>query len=289
MSRYDIAIIGTGPAGISAAITAKVRNKSLILFGKKFSGGKVEKAHQVDNYLGIPSVSGSDLQKKFVEHAEQMGIEFTEQKVTMVMPIGDYFALQTSENEIVEAETVIIASGMTAGRTYPGENEYLGMGVSYCATCDAALYKGKKAAVIGFSPEEEKEADFLAEFASKVYYIPMYKGDANVREGIEVLREKPVRIEGDMQVRKLVTDAGEYEVDGVFILRPSIAPGQLVPGLEMDGSHIKTARDMSTSYPGCYAAGDITGQPYQLIKAAGEGNTAALSAVSYIDERRRKA
>ena len=163
------------------------------------------------------------------------------------------------------------------------------MGVSYCATCDAPLYKGKTVAVIGGSPKEEAEADFMTEYAGKVYYIPLYKDEPKVRDGIEVIREKPQSIEGRMKVEKLVTDGGEYPVDGVFILRESIAPGQLMPGLATDGPHIKVDRQMATNVPGCFACGDITGKPYQYVKSAGEGNVAALSAVNYLDDKRRAA
>ena len=288
MDRYDIAIIGTGPGGFEAAITAKVRNKNIILFGSSEVSPKVKKAHQVDNYLGLPEVSGEDMGQTFLNHVKQMGIPITEEKVSMVMPMGDYFMIQ-SANDMYEATTVILAAGMSAGKTFPGEEQFLGRGVSYCATCDAALYKGKKAAIFGFSPEEEAEADFMAEYADEVLYFPQYKEEVHVKDGIWVIHEKPVSVEGEMKVSSVTTDGNTYEVDGVFFLRPSISPGQLLPGLETEGQHVKVDRSMATNVSGCYACGDITGLPYQFIKAAGEGNVAALSAVSYIDQMRRTA
>lgn len=289
MDRYDIAIIGTGPAGLSAAITAKARNKNIILFGSASLSEKIRKAHTVRNYLGLPEISGTQMQKAFLDHISSMGIAVTEEKVTLVFPMGDYFGIQTSSDRMYEASTVILAVGMSAGKTYPGEEEFLGRGVSYCATCDAALYKGKKTAVIGSSPDEEAEADFMAEYASEVYYFPMYKDEVKVKDGIRVVREKPLSISGDMKARKLVTDGNEYELDGIFILRDSISPGQLLPGLEMDGNHVKVLRDMSVNVEGCFAAGDITGLPYQYAKSVGEGNVAALSAAAYLDAKRRRA
>ena len=288
MTRYDIAIVGTGPAGLEAAITAKVRNKNIILFGSAASSEKVFKAHAVRNYLGLPEVTGENMQKAFLQHLEAMDIEITEAKAGLIYPMGDYFSIMSSKGNY-EASSVIVAAGTAPAKTYPGENEYLGRGVSYCATCDAALYKGKKTAIIGFSPEEEAEADFMTEYASEVLYFPMYKEEVKVRPEVKVIREKPVSIEGRLKVGKLVTDGGEYEVDGVFILRSSVAPSQLIPGLEMDGGHVKTDRRMATSIEGCFACGDITGPPYQYIKAAGEGNVAALSAVSWLDQKRRSA
>ena len=289
MERYDIAVIGTGPAGVSAAITSKVRNKSVILFGSKDLSAKLAKAHTILNYPGFPEAPGAEIGAAFSRHLDAMGIEITEDKINAVYSMGDYFALQGGENAMYEAKAVIIASGVVAGKPLPGEEELLGRGVSYCATCDAALYRGKSAAVCGFSPKEEHEASFLAEIADKVYYIPVYKKDepapAFSEENIEVLNVKPLGIE-KREGRKVAlrTDGDELVTDGVFILRDSVAPGQLVPGLEVEGAHIKVARDMSTNIAGCFACGDITGTPYQYVKAAGEGNVAALSAVSYIDK-----
>ena len=288
MERYDIAIIGTGPAGLEAALTAKARNKNIILFGSKESSEKVKKAHTIANYLGLPSVSGADMQKAFLGQIGAAGISITDEKVTLIYPMGEYFSIQSSAG-MYEATAIILAAGMAPAKTYPGENEFLGRGVSYCATCDAALYKGKTAAIIASSPDEEAEVDFMTEFASKVLYFPLYKDKTNVKDCVEVIREKPVSIEGALKVSRLITDSGEYETDGVFILRESVSPGRLVPGLEMNGNHVMTDRTLATNIPGCFAAGDITGAPYQYIKAAGEGNVAALSAVSYIDALKRRA
>ena len=285
---YDIAIIGTGPAGLEAAITAKVRNKNLILFGSKDSSVKVAKAHTILNYLGLPEVSGEAMQKAFLNHLEQMGIEITDEQITAVYAMGESFMIQGASN-MYEAKSVILATGVVAAKPYPNEDELLGRGVSYCATCDAALYKGKTAVVIASSSKEEAEADFLAEYAAKVYYIPLYKDEVHVKDSIEVVREKPVEIIGTGKVEKLKTDAREIETDGIFILREAVAPGKLVPGLETEGAHVKVNLDMSTSIPGCFAAGDIAGLPYQYIKSAGQGNTAAISAVAYLTALEHKA
>ncbi len=284
--RYDIAIIGTGPAGLEAAITAKVRNKSVLLLGSKQSSQKVEKAHEVLNYLGLPNVKGSDMQKAFLEHANSMGVEITEDQVTAIYAMGDYFALQAAK-EMYEASTVILATGVIAGKPYPGEEQFLGRGVSYCATCDGAFYKDKVVAVVAGSEKEIEEAEFLTEYASKVLYFPLYKGEMPEGDKIEIVNERPTEIKGAMKVTTLVTDK-DYEVDGIFVLRDAIAPGQLVPGLETVGPHAKVNIDMSTNIPGLFAAGDIAGLPYQYIKSAGQGNTAALSAVTYLATQGKK-
>ena len=285
--RYEVAIIGTGPAGLEAALTLKNRNKNFVLIGSRNLSNKVEKAHAIQNYLGLPNVSGKDMMKAFQDHIDSMGIRITEERVSAVYAMGEYFALQAGEG-MIEAEAVILATGVVAGKTLPGEDALLGRGVSYCATCDAALYRGKNVIVIGYSAKEEEEAEFLSGMAAHVTYIPMYNEPAELPEKVSIVREKPVEIKAEGGVKKVVTDRGEYEADGIFVLRDAISPGQLVPGLETDGSHVTVDRKMCASLPGCFAAGDIVGTPYQYIKAAGEGNIAAISAAAYVDALHRK-
>lgn len=287
--RYDVAIIGTGPAGLSAAITLKIRNKKIILFGSKQLSTKVEKAHEIQNYLGIPAVAGEDLAKKFSEHLEQMEIEITEENITTVYGMGSYYSLLSKTNQTYEASAVVLATGVNFGKPYPGEEQFLGRGVSYCATCDAPLYKGKTVAIIGSSPKEEAEANFMAEVAEKVYYIPLYKDEVKVDESITIINDVPTEIAGRMKANKLILKEQELEVDGIFILRESVSPAQLVPGLTMDGNHIAVNRKMETNLSGCFACGDIVGAPYQYIKSAGEGNIAAISAAGYLDQLKRAA
>lgn len=286
MERYDIAIIGTGPAGLSAAITAKIRNKKILLIGNPNFSDKVQKAHQIQNYLGLPAISGKDLAKAFENHINSMDITITEGKVNAVYPMGSYFGLQVSQ-DIYEAETVIVATGIVTGKAFKGENELLGRGVSYCATCDAPLYRNKTVAVIGYSPKEESEAEFLAEVCEKVLYIPMYKEETKLSDKVTIINEKPTAVIGENKVKSLQTEKNNYEVDGIFILRDSIPPSQLVSGLEIKDNHIVVNLQMETNIKGCFACGDIVGRPYQYIKAAGQGNIAGLSAVAYLDEKRK--
>ena len=287
MERVDIAIIGTGPAGVSAALTASNRNKSVLLLGSRQMSEKVAKAHEIRNYPGLPAVKGSELADAFRNHLDAMGIPVTEKRVGAVYAMGDYFALQIGE-EMAEAEAVILATGVVQANPLPGEKELLGRGVSYCATCDAPLYRGKTAAVIGFSPREEPEAAFLSEVCEKVTYFPMYKDETSLPESVQVIREKVTGIAQENGKRTVQTENGIYTADGVFVLREAVAPDQLVPGLEADGAHVRVNRKMETSLPGVFACGDLTGTPYQYVKAAGEGNVAAISAAAYVDEKRRK-
>ena len=282
--RVEIAIIGTGPGGVSAALTASNRNKRILLLGSREMSAKVAKAHEIRNYPGLPFVSGADLAAAFRDQLDRMGIKITERRVGAVYAMGDYFALQVGE-EMIEAKTVILATGVVQAKPLPGEEELLGRGVSYCATCDAPLYRGKTAAVIGYSPAEEKEAAFLNEVCAKVMYFPMYREETDLPESVEVIREKVTAVTQADGHRIVKTENGEYTADGVFILRDAVAPGQLVPGLETEGPHVKVNRRMETSLPGVFACGDITGKPYQYVKAAGEGNVAAISAAEYLAAR----
>lgn len=285
--RYDIAIVGSGPAGLSAAINASIRKKKFIIFGNKEISNKLVKAHQVNNYLGFYGKSGLEIRDEFVKHLKEMNIEITEEKINNIYAMGEYFSLAAND-KFYEAKTIILATGVNFGKPLKGEEEYLGKGVGYCATCDAPLYKDKVVTIIAYNKHEEGEANFIGTIASKVYYIPMYKEEVEVDSSIEIIKDTPVEIIGETLVKKLILKNREIETDGIFILRDSISPGQLVPGLELDGNHVAVDRSMKTNIPGCFAAGDIVGAPYQYIKSAGEGNIAALSAVSYLDEQRRK-
>lgn len=283
--RYQLAIVGCGPAGMSAALNAKIRNKDFILLGSDFCSPKLAKAPQIDNYLGFPEIKGEELRQNFLKHLESMGIEVIPWKVLNIYP-GPPFTL-VGNNESFEADAVILATGVSPTKLLPGETDLLGRGVGYCATCDGPLYKGKKVAIISYSHEGEAEANFMAELCSEVYYIPFYKEVGQLDSRIIQKKAKIKEIFGTQKVEKLVLDSEEIPVDGVFVLRESLPAEQIVPGLEMDKGAIKVNRDLETSVPGLFAAGDCSGQPYQLNKAVGEGGTAALNAIKYLDELKK--
>ncbi|MCR5778446.1 MAG: NAD(P)/FAD-dependent oxidoreductase [Lachnospiraceae bacterium] len=286
MERYDIIIIGTGPAGVSAAITATIRNKKIMLIGSKDLSSKIAQGHTIENYPGLPSIAGADFGNALKKHLENLNISIHEDRVSAVYSMGDYFSVQVGQ-DMIEADSVILATGVVAGKPINGESELVGRGVSYCATCDAPLYRGKDVIVIGYSQKEEEEARFLSEVTNSVTYFQVYKGETNLPESIKIVQSRPSEIKhvGD---KNIVVDAegNTYEADGIFVLRDAISPGQLVPGLKTEGAHIVVDRNMATSINGCFACGDIVGLPYQYIKSAGEGNIAALSAVGYIDKKR---
>lgn len=279
--HYELAIIGCGPAGMSAALNAKIRNRDFVLLGSEFCSPKLSKAPQVDNWLGFPEIGGEELRQRFLNHVKEKEIPITQFKVTNIFP-GPPFTLM-GKDQSFEADTVIIATGVSAGKLFPGEAELLGKGVGYCATCDGPLFKNKKVAIISYNQEGEEEANYMADICSEVYYIPYYSDVLNLDPRIEIKKGNVKKIVGEQTVEQLDLEKETLVVDGVFILRDTLPAEQLVSGLEMEGAAIKVNHKLETSMPGLFAAGDCTGQPYQLIKAAGEGGTAALHAVKYLD------
>lgn len=284
MDRYDIAIIGSGPAGLEAAINGKIRNKKVIVFGNEDLSKKLMLAPRINNYLGFYELSGMELKNKFKEHIDKMGISINSEKVNNIYAMGEYFSIMTSK-ENYETKTVILALGMEHTKPIKGEDVLLGRGVGYCATCDAPLYKGKVVTIIGYNKEAESEANYVSEIASKVYYIPMYADEYTINANVDVIKDSPVEIAGQNKVEKLILKTRDIVTDGVFILKDSAPPQELVPGLEMENKHIKVNRSMETNIQGCYAAGDCTGKPYQYMKAVGEGQVAALNAVEYLNAK----
>lgn len=280
----DVAIIGGGPAGLSAALNLKIRNKSFVFLGGSENVTGLMKAPQIDNYLGFRGVSGAELVKNFRDHAISMGIEIKKEKAYNILDMGDYFSINAG-NEFYEAQSVIIATGHEKAKYFEGEKEYLGRGIGYCATCDGPLYRNKSIAIISESAEGEEEANFLSEICSEVFYIPAYQREPKLKDGIKLLKEKATGIRGDgNKVNSLTTDKRELKVDAVFILRDVIPVNQLIEGLELHEGSIKVDRNMAASIRGIFACGDCTGKPYQIAKAVGEGNVASMSAVKYLEK-----
>lgn len=280
-AHYELAIVGCGPAGMAAALNAKIRNRDFIFLGSETCSPKLAKSPQVDNFIGFPEIKGEELRQRFLSHLKQMGIGIIPWKVTNIYP-GPPFTL-IGKDQSFEADAVILATGVSIQKLVPGEAEFLGRGVGYCATCDGPLYKGKTVAIIAYDKEGEAEANFMADICSTVYYIPFYKEVGKLHERIVQKKNKVKEIRGEQNVQTLVLAQEELKVDGVFFLRDNLPAEQLVPGLEMEKGSVSVNHHLETNIPGLFAAGDCTGQPYQLIKAAGEGGTAALNAIKYLD------
>jgi thioredoxin reductase (NADPH) len=279
-------VIGAGPAGLSAALNARVRNKSVAVVSRRLTSPSLEKAPWVDNYLGIERISGSELSGRFVEHARTAGAELIESDITGIFNLGDSFAALGSEREF-SAKAVVIATGSVQEASIPGESELLGMGVSYCATCDGPLYKGKRVVVLGYTAHAIEEANFLAQICSEVTYVAARSIKAEDRpelaEGIRVLKKRVLGIRGENKVEEVELDGETIPADGVFVVRDSIPVERLLEGIEVADGAIVVDREMATNVPGVFAAGDCTGRPYQVAKAVGEGLVAGLSAARYID------
>ncbi|EGO64960.1 NAD(P)/FAD-dependent oxidoreductase [Acetonema longum] len=282
---YDIAVVGGGPAGLSAALTGRIRNKNILLFEHLDFSLKLQKAHKVHNYLGIPEISGKDLMQQFVDHVLHFEPHLVKQKVVNVFPAGEGFNLLTP-TDAYQAKTVILATGVVSTALFAGEREYLGRGVSYCATCDGMLYRNRDVAVISYTAEGEHEAEFLGEICRNVYYLPQYKPEQELkpeRSNIVVRQQRPQKITGKDTVGQLITDKESLDVAGIFILRQSDPVENILAGIELNGEVIKVNPDMSTSIPGVFAAGDCTGKPLQISRATGQGLVAVLSAINYLD------
>ena len=278
---YDIAIIGGGPAGVSAALNCAILEKKFIWFGSREISKKVASAELIRNYPGLPNVTGVELVSAFKKHLDLMGIESTDKVVTGVYDVGGKFSL-TAGDETFDARAVILCTGVTASGLIDGEEKFLGRGISYCATCDGFLYKGKTVAVVCTDKRFEHEIEFLCNLAEKSYVMPLYRGYRTDYKNAEILLKPPIAFKGESKVTEAVFKDGTISVDGIFILRGTVSPSVLVQGLATEGGHITVNRDLATNIPGVFAAGDCTGRPYQYVKAAGEGNVAAHSAVEYL-------
>ncbi len=282
---FDTAIIGTGAAGISAALTLKSLNKDFIWFGNPGLSSKIRDAETIRNNPGLPAASGREMQEKFLAQVKEMDIKITDKTVTGVYDMGGYYGI-LCDKETFEAKTVIVATGVESVKPINGELDFVGRGVSYCATCDGFLYKGKTIAVLCTEKELEHEISYLASLAAKVYLVPLYKDVQIAEENVERVAGMPVSVEGDRKVTALVFKDKTISVDGVFMLKAAIAPSVLVSGLETKDGHVVVDRNCRTNRKGCFAAGDCTGRPYQYAKAVGEGNVAAHAAVQYLAENK---
>ena len=263
---YDIAVVGGGVAAASAVLTARNRGRSVAVITNGEETSSLWKAERITNYPGLPPMSGKEMSELFRRQIEENATDVIRGRALNVMPMDGLFGVAVG-SDFYQCRTLIIAAGITREKLYPGEEEYLGAGVSYCATCDGMLYRGKTVAVVGGGREASEDADFLESIGCRVLRFPQ-NGRYEIR--------------GGLKANVVVFNGEEHPVDGVFIIKDTVSVTRLVPGLEYANGGIVTKRDMSTSVPGVFAAGDCTGKPYQLAKAAGEGNIAALSASEYI-------
>ena len=295
---YDLIIIGSGPAGLSAAVYGKRAGLKLLVLEKApMSGGQVLNTYEVDNYLGMPGMNGFDMGVHFREHADKMGASFQDAEVTAIRREGESLTVCTAEGEL-ETKTVILATGAEhAHLGVPGEEELSGMGVSYCATCDGAFFRGRTVAVVGGGDVALEDAIYLARTCEKVWVIHRrdeFRGASVLQEQLQALPNVEIlyhhvaeEICGTDAVEKLrlkdvkTGEQRELPVAGVFIavgIRPQT---ELVQGLAAcdEAGYVLAGEDCATSVSGLFAAGDVRKKPLrQIVTAVADGANAATAA-----------
>lgn len=299
---YDVIILGSGPAGLSAAVYAqRARFHTLVIEEKPLSGGQILDTYEVDNYPGFPGITGFELGQKFRSHADQFGAEFVNEQVREVQVRGGRKRVVTDKADY-EAKALILATGARHRKLHvPGEEEFTGMGVSYCATCDGAFFRGKDVAVIGGGDVALEDALFLARGCEKVYLVHRREEFRGARilqervketENIELVLNynlKEVRGEGQVSsalLRHSTEGTGrELQVQGIFIavgVEPNTAALQGLVAQDEQG-YIIAGEDTKTSVPGIFAAGDVrTKQLRQVVTAAADGANAITSVERYL-------
>ena len=280
--NYDLIVLGGGPAGLAAAVAARGRGKSALVISNRWQLSPLAKAERIDNYLGLAGLSGYALLEAFQRHAEDAGVHFVLGRATSLMAFNGFAV--TVGSEVYQGGALVLSPGVARQAKFPGEQEFLGHGVSYCATCDGMLYRGKDVVVVGRTKDAPEEAKFLKSIGCHVTYTAPKRPEA-LSEDIPFVAAGKVGIKGGEAVSAAVLDGVEIPCACVFVLRDALAPADLLPQLETVGGYIKVGRDMSTSVAGVYACGDCTGAPLQIAKAVGEGHVAGLSACEYIDRQ----
>lgn len=283
--QYDIIVLGGGPAGLSAAIAARSRGKSVLVISNPAQDSPLARAERIDNYLGMPGLTGLEMLDAMEKHADQMQVQRMTGRVNAAMAWAGGFAL-TVGSDVYQSSALILAPGVIRAAKYPGEEALLGRGVSYCATCDGMLYRGRRVMVVGRTKDAPEEANFLQSIGCQVTYISPTRPEA-LKPEIAHLPGTRIQVTGEERVTGLSVDGTEYPCDGVFILRQAVAPGDLLPGLAMEAGSIAVDRTMATNLKGVFAAGDCTGQPWQVAKAVGEGLIAGEHAAEYLDQHKQ--
>jgi thioredoxin reductase (NADPH) len=300
---YDTVIVGSGPAGLTAGIYAKRAGlEALIIENTPVGGGQIATTDRVDNYPGLLGINGMELGMKFREHAEKLGCEFKDGQVVSVDDRVSSKVVKLESGEEIETKTVILALGADHSRLgVPGEDELRGKGVSYCATCDGAFFRGKEVAVIGGGDVALGDAIYLSKFVKKVYLIhrrDQFRGaksladEAASKENVTFLYDTVVtningseKVTGVETLNKKTGEKGTLAVDGVFIAVGTTPNANGISGLpETDEKgYIKAGEDCATSIPGIFAAGDLrTKKLRQVITAAADGANAVTSVQDFL-------
>lgn len=317
-SMYDIIIIGSGPAGLSAAIYAKRANLNVAVAEKEYEGtGQIAESGNVNNYLGLPNINGYDLGEKFREHAVSLNVEFIEKEAVQIEAVQNdecaaesvIYRVTFDDDTVAEARALIYTAGAYPRKAgVPGEDEYTGKGVSYCAICDGAFYKGKTVAVLGGGDTALDDALYLADICEKVYLVhrrDSFRGAQSTvellkqKENVElVLNENVTEIYGEKKPTGIKLKSGrELALDGVFVAYGSVPQSELIKNLvQLDERGYVVAGEDGITYaaakkddtdrkiqPGLYVAGDVrTKTLRQVVTAVSDGANAATTAAEYL-------
>lgn len=302
MKEVDVVIIGSGIAGISAAIYLKRSSLSFVLLDKSMPGGKLNIIHRIDNYPGYPSISGLELSKSLLEQCKQLGIEFSYGEVNKVEKVDSNFLTRTDIDSYL-SKVVIVASGLSEAKlNIPGEKQYFGKGVSYCATCDGPFFKNKDVAIYGYKDFAFEDAIYLSSLVNRLYFILPKSPLATETHLNEVKKAKNIiifdgyslkEIKGDNKVNSIVINKDnenkELEVSAIFPLFEQISSSSFLSPLsiKMSNGFIDADKDGKTNVDGVYAVGDIVNKKLrQLINAASEGALAAISSINYVRSKK---
>ena len=289
-SVVDVLIIGSGPAGVQAAIHASRKKATTLVVGKPT--GSAIYGTDVDNYFGIGSVDGESMLSEGISQAESTGARFILENVVSSGVVDGGFQIGLDGGDVVTARSVIIATGVARTKLgVPGEKELFGKGVSYCAVCDCNFYRGRRAVIVGNESEAGMSAEMMTGYASETSWVIWEDGvnpvllDKAKASGVSIFRSRPVSIEGEGKVERLVLEDGTViQTDGVFIELGARSAADIAMDLgvmpEMDDS-IKVGADCSTTVKGVFACGDVTGKPWQVAKAVGQGCIAGMAAADY--------
>lgn len=294
----DILVIGSGPAGLSAAVYASRANLHVLVVEKEYRGtGQIAESDQVDNYLGLPGINGYDLGEAFLTHAKEHGVEFYEGVAERFEKKGKVWNVHMADGSTIRAKTVIYCAGASHRRLgVDGEEEFAGKGVSYCAVCDGAFYRGKETAVIGGGDTALGDALYLSDLCEKVYLVHRreeFRGQASTvqqlqeKENVEILTSAvPAKIVGEQTVTALeLKDGRSLPVNGAFVavgMQPQTESLRGVVKLDAAG-YVVADETGITSAPGFFVAGDVrTKALRQVVTAVSDGANAAMSAAEYL-------
>ena len=289
-SVVDVVIIGSGPAGLQAAIHASRRKAKVVLIGKS-SDSAILKA-DIENYLGISEISGQNLLDIGLEQVKNFGTEVLVEEATALEKTDVGFSISTDTGKTILSKTIVLAVGVSRKKLgIPGEKELFGKGVSYCASCDAGFYKGKTVCVVGEGSEAGESAILLSKYASAVYWIyPSLSASSHIIEkvkqtSVKMINATATEIIGEERVSGIkLADSQVIELDGVFVVLG--AKGSLELALDLDimpdiDGRIPVDMDCKTSLEGVYGCGDVTGKPYQVARAVGQGCIAGDHAAKF--------